>query len=155
MELVALWHVESSQTRDRTHVTSIGRWFLSATPQRKSYASFKSVRKFLGSWSDTVRGQEDYRRVTSLPLCIPNPTCLHLIEVLAFFKDFFLTGKKKKKRPIHKNGWSVLLYQILLQNGPLSVVSKFQNISNSFWCGEQREAKHISSLFYEICFRNV
>ena len=28
MGLVAPWHVESSQTRDRTHVYRIGRWML-------------------------------------------------------------------------------------------------------------------------------
>lgn len=30
---------------------------------------------------------------------------------------------------------------------------RFQNMSNSFYCGRQRETKHVSDLFYEKCFR--
>ena len=37
MGLVALWHVRSSWTRDRTHVPCIGRWILILQTTRKSH----------------------------------------------------------------------------------------------------------------------
>ena len=40
MGLLAPWHVESSQTRDRTCVPSIGSGFLTTGPPGKSYKYF-------------------------------------------------------------------------------------------------------------------
>ena len=46
MGLVALKHVESSQTRDQTHVSCIGRWILNHGTTREVRGRFLSIRCF-------------------------------------------------------------------------------------------------------------
>ena len=45
--LVVLQHVESSQTRDQTHVSCIGRWIFSTAPPGKSWLSILSIAVYI------------------------------------------------------------------------------------------------------------
>ena len=52
MGLVALWHVESSQTRDQTHAPCIGRRILNHwTPRDAHREDFKGLVRSLSVWA--------------------------------------------------------------------------------------------------------
>lgn len=46
-----------------------------------------------------------------------------------------------------------LYFIVIFKNDHLTPVSKVSNIFNSLYYGGKRETKHVSNLFYEICFR--